>query len=53
LCGDLEIAAAVARREPGRPGAIESGARARDLLVYSVSPAYVAVRERLGIGVEA
>jgi tetratricopeptide (TPR) repeat protein len=53
LCGDLEIAAAVARREPGRPGAVEPGARARDLLVYSVSPAHVAVRERLGIGVEA
>jgi tetratricopeptide (TPR) repeat protein len=52
LCGDLDVAAAVARREPGRLGAAEPVARARDLLVYSVSPAHIAVRERLGIGVE-
>jgi hypothetical protein len=52
LCGDLEVAAAVARREPGRLGAAEPVARARDLLVYSVSSAHVSLRERLGIGVE-
>ena len=52
LCGDLDIAAAVARREHGRPGVLDAVARARDLLVYSVSPAHLEIRERLGIGVE-
>ena len=52
LSGDLEVSAAVVRREPGRPGSIDTVARARDLLVYSVSPAYITLRERLGVGVD-
>jgi tetratricopeptide (TPR) repeat protein len=51
LCGDLEVAATIARNEVSRPSAVEGTARARDLLVYSVSPGYLAVRERLAIGV--
>jgi tetratricopeptide (TPR) repeat protein/serine/threonine protein kinase len=52
LCGDLDVAATVLRREPARPGSADAVARARDLLVYSVSPAHLTVRERLGIGIE-
>jgi hypothetical protein len=52
LCGDLDIAASVARREPSRPGAADAVARARDLLVYSVGPSHLEVRERLGTGIE-
>jgi tetratricopeptide (TPR) repeat protein len=53
LSGDLDVAANLIRSEPARPGAIDSVARARDVLIYSVSPAYSRVRERLGITVDA
>jgi hypothetical protein len=52
LCGDLAAAAAVARREPARPGAADAVSRARDLLVYSVSPSHLEIRESLGISIE-
>ncbi len=53
LCGDLDVAANFVRNEAARPGAQESVARARDLLVYSVGRAHLSVRERLGVTVDA
>lgn len=52
LSGDLEVSAAVLRREPGRPGSVDTVTRARELLIYSVSPAFITLRERLGVGVD-
>lgn len=53
LAGDLEASVTMIRNEPARQGSSESVARARDVLVYSVSSPHLAVRERLGISVDA
>jgi hypothetical protein len=53
LCGDLDTSIALLRSEPARQGAVEPVARARDLLVYSVSTSYMALRERLSISVDS
>lgn len=53
LSGDLEASVTMIRNEPARQGASESVARARDLLVYSVSTSHLSVRERLGTSVDA
>ncbi|HEY3495558.1 MAG TPA: tetratricopeptide repeat protein [Polyangiaceae bacterium] len=53
LCGDLDVSANLIRSEPARAGSADAVARARDLLLYSVSPKYGKVRERLGITVDA
>jgi tetratricopeptide (TPR) repeat protein len=53
LCGDLDTAASMIRSEPARPGTTEPVTRARDLLIYSVSGAYLALREHLGVSVDA
>jgi tetratricopeptide (TPR) repeat protein len=53
LSGDLDVAANLIRAEPARQGAAESVARARDVLLYSVSPTYGRVRELLGITIDA
>jgi tetratricopeptide (TPR) repeat protein len=53
LCGDLDMSAALIRREPARQGALDAVSRARDALVYSVSAAHIEVRERLAISVDA
>ena len=41
------------RSEPARHGALDAVARARDLLVYSVSGSHIEVRERLAIAVDS
>jgi hypothetical protein len=53
LSGDLDTSAHLIRSEPARQGSIESVTRARDVLIYSVSGAYLALRERLSISVDA
>jgi hypothetical protein len=53
LCGDLETSVTLIRSEPARQGSIEPVSRARDVLTYSVSSNYLALRERLGISVDA
>ena len=53
LCGDLDTAASLIRSEPARQGTVEPVTRARDVLIYSVSSAYIALRERLSISVDA
>ncbi len=53
LCGDLDVSVALVRREPARQGALDAVSRARDLLVYSVSPAHIEARERIAVNVDA
>lgn len=53
LCHDLETACALIRAEEPRPGGIDAVTRCRDLLMYSVSPEYLALRERLGVNIDA
>jgi tetratricopeptide (TPR) repeat protein len=53
LCGDLDAAADLIRQGSARPGMAEPVARAKDALLYSVSGSYLALRERLGISVDA
>jgi tetratricopeptide (TPR) repeat protein len=53
LCGDLDVGVAVIRSEPARQGALDPVARARDMLIYSVSAAHIEVRERLAVAVDS
>jgi hypothetical protein len=53
LCHDLETACTLIRAEEPRPGVTDQVTRCRDLLVYSVSPEYLALRERLGVNIDA
>ena len=53
LSGDLDASVHLIRSEPARQGSIESVTRARHVLIYSVSGAYLALRERLSISVDA
>jgi hypothetical protein len=53
LSGDLDVSASLVRSEPARQGAVEPVARARDMLIYSVSGAHLELRERLAISVDA
>ena len=53
LSGDLDTSVNLIRSEPARQGAIEPVSRARDVLVYSVSASYLALRDRLGVSVDA
>jgi hypothetical protein len=51
LCGDLEIAAKLLADEPQVPGDLSAREKVKDLVVFSVSEQYAALRSRLGIGV--
>jgi tetratricopeptide (TPR) repeat protein len=53
LSGDLDTSVNLIRSEAARQGSIEPVTRARDVLVYSVSAPYLALRERLSISVDA
>ncbi len=53
LCHDLETACTLIRSEEPRPGGTDTVTRCRDLLIYSVSPEYLALRERLGVNIDA
>ncbi|HUH03152.1 MAG TPA: tetratricopeptide repeat protein, partial [Kofleriaceae bacterium] len=51
LCNDLETAARMVATEPGGISTLSAKDRLRDLLSYSVSESYFAVRRHLGITV--
>jgi tetratricopeptide (TPR) repeat protein len=51
VCGELAAAVRMAGAEPVRPGGPRPVERARDLLLYSVSPAYFAARRHLNVTV--
>jgi hypothetical protein len=53
LCNDLETACRLLKVAGTHSGFADPVARSRELLVYSVSPEYVAVRERLGFNIDA
>jgi tetratricopeptide (TPR) repeat protein len=49
VCGDLAAALRMASAEPTHPGGPRAADKVRDLLVYSVSPAYFAARRHLNV----
>jgi hypothetical protein len=51
LCNDLETAARLVATEPGAMTTLAAKDRLRDLLAFSVSEGYFAVRRHLGIHV--
>jgi hypothetical protein len=51
LCSDLEIAKNIIAAEPQLPGDLPQADKVKELLIYSVSEQYFAVRKGLGIAV--
>jgi tetratricopeptide (TPR) repeat protein len=51
LCADLEIAKKIITAEPQLPGDLAAGDKMKELLVFSVSEQYFALRKALGIAV--
>jgi tetratricopeptide (TPR) repeat protein len=51
VCGDLAATARMAALDPPAAGAPRSRERVEDLVAYSVSPAYFAIRRHLGVEV--
>jgi tetratricopeptide (TPR) repeat protein len=51
LCADLEIAKKIIAAEPQLPGDLPPGDKMKELLVFSVSEQYFALRKMLGIAV--
>jgi tetratricopeptide (TPR) repeat protein len=51
LCADLEIAKKIIAAEPQLPGDLPPAEKVKELLVFSVSEQYFAVRKTLGIAV--
>lgn len=49
LCGDLEIAKKIIAAEPQQPGDLPPQDKLKELLVFSISNQYFALREALGI----
>jgi tetratricopeptide (TPR) repeat protein len=49
LCGDLEIAKKIIAAEPQQPGDLTAQEKLKELLLFSVSPQYHALRQALGI----
>ena len=49
LCGDLEVSARLASQAPSRVGGPQAKDRVKDLVVYSVSEDYFAIRQQLGV----
>ena len=49
LCGDLEIAKKIIAAEPQQPGDLTAQEKLKELLLYSVSPQYHALRQALGL----
>ena len=49
LCGDLEIAKKIIAAEPQQPGDLPAQDKLKELLLFSVSPQYHALRQALGI----
>ena len=53
LCNDLQVAARSVATEKSSQSTLSAKDRLRDLLAYSVSEEYFAVRKHLGLGVDA
>jgi len=53
LCNDLQIAARSVATEKGSQSTLSAKERLRDLLAYSVSEEYFAVRRHLGLGIDS
>ncbi|MCP4443763.1 MAG: tetratricopeptide repeat protein [Myxococcales bacterium] len=53
LCNDLQIAARSVATEKSTQSTLSAKDRLRDLLAYSVSEEYFAVRKHLGLGIDA
>ena len=51
LCADLEIARKIIQQEPQMPGDLSPAEKMKELLVFSVSPKYFALRKALGIAI--
>jgi hypothetical protein len=51
LCADLEIAKKIIAAEPQLPGDLAPPEKMKELLVFSVSEQYFALRKTLGIAV--
>jgi hypothetical protein len=52
LCGDLEIAKKIIALEPQAPGAVSAQDKIKDLLVFSASVEYCALRKALGVAIQ-
>jgi hypothetical protein len=52
LCGDLEIAKKIIAAEPQQPGDLTPQEKLKELLVFSASEQYFALRESLGIAIQ-
>jgi hypothetical protein len=48
LCGDLEVAAKMVQMEPVQVGGPQARDKVRELVLYSISEDYFAVRQHLG-----
>ena len=53
LCADLEIAKKIVKAEPQQPGDLPASDKMKELLLFSVSPQYFALRQSLGISIGA
>jgi len=51
LCGDLEIAKKIIAAEPQQPGDLPPQEKLKELLLFSVSDQYFALRQQLGIAI--
>ena len=49
LCGDMEIAKKIIAAEPQQPGDLTAQEKVKELLLFSVSPQYHALRKVLGL----
>ena len=49
LCGDLEIAKKIIAAEPQQPGDLTAQEKLKELILFSISDQYFALRESLGI----
>ena len=51
LCADLEIAKKIIAAEPQLPGDLPPAEKLKELIVFSVSEQYLALRKALGIAI--
>jgi tetratricopeptide (TPR) repeat protein len=51
LCGDLDIAKKIIAAEPQLPGDLSPSEKLKELIVFSVSDPYLALRKNLGIAI--
>lgn len=52
LCGDLQIAKKIIAQEPQSPGGVTAQDKLKDLLVFSASVEYCALRKALGVAIQ-